>query len=115
MKKVVSNVDNIRLDKYLSESLECSREFIQKLITNELVKVNDKCVKASYKVSLNDEIEIFDEELTLETNIEPVKMDLNIVYEDEHIMVINKPSGLVVHPGSGNFNNTLVFASIIIL
>jgi len=108
LKKVVSNIDNIRIDKYLSDSLEYSREFIQKLISNELVKVNGKVVKASYKLRSNDEIEVFDEDLIEENNIDPVKMDLNIVYEDEDVMVINKPSGLVVHPGSGNYNNTLV-------
>lgn len=108
MKKVVSKEDNIRIDKYLSDNTEFSREFVQKLISKDLVKVNGNKTKASYKVNINDEIEIFEEELLIENNIEPTKMDLNIVYEDEDIMVINKPSGLVVHPGSGNYNNTLV-------
>ena len=108
MKKVVSNVDNIRLDKYLSETLEYSREFIQKLISNNLVTVNDKNAKSSYKVCIGDSIEVFDEDLIAQNDILPVQMDLNIVYEDDDVIVINKPSGLVVHPGSGNYNNTLV-------
>ena len=108
MTEVLSKVDNKRIDKYLSEELDYSREYIQKLITNGLVIVNGKKIKASYKVFINDKIEIRDDEFSINEDILPVKMDLNIVYEDEYLMVINKPSGLVVHPGSGNYNNTLV-------
>lgn len=108
MIKVVSDESDVRIDKYLASILDYSREYIGKLIDSKLVLVNEKVVKASYKVSLNDEIIIHDEEMKIETNILPVKMDLDIVYEDEYLMVINKPSGLVVHPGSGNYNNTLV-------
>lgn len=106
--KIIANKEQIRLDKYLTEETEYSREFIQKLIANNLVTVNGKLVKAGYKVELNDEIELIPEELLIETDITPTKMALNIVYEDEYIMVINKPGGLVVHPGSGNYTNTLV-------
>lgn len=108
MLKLISTKDNLRIDKYLAENTEYSREFIQKLITNNLVLLNDKKVKASTKVMLNDIIVINPEELIPETNIVPVKMALDIVFEDDYLMVINKPSGLVVHPGSGNYNNTLV-------
>ena len=108
MIKVVSDESDVRIDKYLANILDYSREYIGKLIDSKLVLVNEKVVKASYKVSLNDEIVIHDEEMKIETNILPVKMDLDIVYEDEYLMVINKPSGLVVHPGNGNYNNTLV-------
>lgn len=108
MKKIVSDTSNIRIDKYLSESTKYSREFIQKLISNNLILVNNQPTKASYKVNLNDEITINEEELIEEKEIVPTKMDLDIVYEDKDIMVINKPSGLVVHPGSGNYTNTLV-------
>ena len=108
MIKVVSDESDVRIDKYLASILDYSREYIGKLIDSKLVLVNEKVVKASYKVSLNDEIIIHDEEMKIETNILPVKMDLDIVYEDEYLMVINKPSGLVVHPGAGNYNNTLV-------
>lgn len=108
MKEIKVKEGNIRIDKYLSDNTEYSREFIQKLITNNLVLVNDKPTKASYKVNDNDKIIINAEEFIEESILEPTKMDLDIVYEDESIMVINKPSGLVVHPGSGNYNNTLV-------
>ena len=108
MIKIVVDEANVRIDKYLASKLDYSREYIGKLIDSKLVLVNEKVVKASYKVSLNDEIIIHDEEMKIENNILPVKMDLDIVYEDEYLMVINKPSGLVVHPGSGNYNNTLV-------
>lgn len=108
MIKVVSDKENIRIDKYLASILDYSREYIGRLIDSKLVLVNDKIVKASYKVALQDEIVIHDEQMKVEDHIEPVKMDLDIVYEDEYLMVINKPSGLVVHPGAGNYNNTLV-------
>ena len=108
MRVLVSDEENVRIDKYLANKTEYSREFIQKLIDLKLVLVSGKAIKASYKISLNEEIIIRDEELKIDEDIEPVKMDLNIVYEDEYLMVINKPSGLVVHPGAGNYNNTLV-------
>ena len=108
MIKVVSDEKNVRIDKYLASKTDYSREFIGKLIDNKLVFVNSKPVKASYKLEVNDEILIDDEALKEDNEIKPVYMDLDIVYEDEYLMVINKPSGLVVHPGSGNYNNTLV-------
>ena len=83
------------------------KNVIEKLIDEKCVLVNGKEVKASYKVCLNDEIEINDT-LKKESDIKPVKMQLNIVYEDDDLMIINKPSGLVVHPGAGNYDNTLV-------
>lgn len=108
MKEIVVDKTGIRIDKYLSEKLDYSREFIQKLISNDLILVNKKPVKASYKVETNDNIIIHEEEYKIDTDILPVKMDIDIVYEDEYLMIVNKPSGLVVHPGSGNYNNTLV-------
>ena len=108
MIKIISDEKDMRIDKYLASILDYSREFISKLIEHKLVLVNGKIVKASYKVSKDEEIIIHDEELKIDTDIKPVKMDLDIVYEDEYLMVINKPSGLVVHPGSGNYQNTLV-------
>ena len=107
--KIVVNEDNIRIDKYLSENTEYSRSYIEKLIDEKCVLVNGKEVKASYKVCLNDEIEINDT-LKKESDIKPVKMQLNIVYEDDDLMIINKPSGMVVHPGNGNHEHTLVNA-----
>ncbi|MCM1053717.1 MAG: RluA family pseudouridine synthase [Ruminococcus sp.] len=106
--KLISSEENIRIDKYLANNTEYSREFIQKLIDNELITVNNKKIKASFKLSLEDIIEFNPEELVEEKTIKPVKMALDIVYEDDYLMVVNKPSGLVVHPGNGNYNNTLV-------
>ena len=108
MIKIVVDEANVRIDKYLASKLDYSREYIGKLIDAKLVLVNGKEIKASYKINLNEEIIIHDEEFKVEEDILPVKMDLNIVYEDEYLMVLNKPSGLVVHPGNGNYNNTLV-------
>lgn len=105
--KLVVNKEDVRIDKYLSEETEYSRELITKMIKDEFILVNGKSIKPSYKVRINDEIEI-DDSFKIEEDINPVEMDLEIVYEDEHLMVINKPSGLVVHPGNGNTNNTLV-------
>jgi 23S rRNA pseudouridine1911/1915/1917 synthase len=79
------------------------------MLDNGFIKVNGKTEKASYKVRVNDCIDI-EAGFIEESNIVPVKMDINIVYEDDDLMVIDKPSGLVVHPGSGNYDNTLVNA-----
>lgn len=99
--------DGIRLDKYLADRTEYSREFILKMLENDCILVNGKIVKPSYKVKENDQI-LIDENFKEEVDIVPTKMDIDIVYEDNDIMVINKPSGLTVHPGSGNYTNTLV-------
>jgi len=105
--KLVVDKEEIRIDKYLSDNTEFSRELITKMLKEKYILVNDKKVKPSYKTKLNDIVSI-DESYKVEQDINPVKMSLNIVYEDKDIMVINKPSGLVVHPGNGNINNTLV-------
>ena len=105
--KLKVNEDGIRLDKYIAINTEYSREYISKMLDEGFILVNGKVLKPSYKVKENDEIEI-DESYKEETDIVPTKMDLDIVYEDNDIMVINKPSGLTVHPGSGNYTNTLV-------
>jgi len=101
--------DGIRLDKYLMEKLDVSRSKVQKLIDSENVLVNGKVCKASYVVKLDDMIEIIsmdDEEMEVEAENIP----LDIVYEDDYLLVVNKPSGMVVHPGNGNYNHTLVNA-----
>ena len=99
--------ENIRIDTYLSSKLDISRSKIQKLIDEEKVTVNGKVIKSNYKTKLNDEIEI-DDELDFDITIEPVEIPLDIVYEDEYLMIINKPSGLVVHPAPGHYDDTLV-------
>lgn len=102
-----ANQENERIDKYLANNTDYSRNTIEKMLDQDYIFVNGKKVKPSYKTKLNDEIEIKDGFIE-EVDIKPTEMDINIVYEDKDIMVINKPSGLVVHPGSGNYDNTLV-------
>ena len=104
---VVNKEVNERIDKYLANLTNYSRETITKMIDSDFILVNNKKVKASYKPVLGDIIEI-KEGFIKKTNLEGQKLDLDIVYEDDYLMVINKPSGLVVHPGSGNKDNTLV-------
>ncbi len=96
-----------RLDKYLAANSSFSRAMIQKMIDAGLVSVNDELEKASYIVQPGDLIE-FEELPKVPTSIAPVSMDLQIVYQDDAIAVVNKPSGLVVHPGPGHYEATLV-------
>jgi 23S rRNA pseudouridine1911/1915/1917 synthase len=100
---------DIRIDKYLIEELECSRSKIQKLIENNKVIVNDKEIKNSYIVRVDDEIKI-DGDIEEENDIVPENIPLDIVYEDEDVIVVNKPSGMVVHPAAGHHTGTLVNA-----
>ena len=107
MKFVVDVNNEIRLDKYLMNNTDISRSKLQEMIKQNLVLVNGKNVKSSYILRENDKIEIVGN-LKEEVNAKPEKMNLDIVYEDDDIIVINKPSNLVVHPSSGHFTNTLV-------
>ena len=96
-----------RLDAYLATHIEgWSRARLQRLIDAGDVLVNSKVAKASYKVSANDEIEV---ELTPppESNFTPEDIPLDIIFEDDYIIVINKPPGLVVHPAAGVYSGTL--------
>ena len=101
--------EKIRLDKYLFDKLDYSRTMITNMINDSFILVNNIKVKPSYKIKLNDLISIKDG-YQKEMDILPEDIPLNIVYEDEDIMVINKSSGMVVHPGSGNYSHTLVNA-----
>ncbi len=111
LKFTYSGDDNQRVDKFLSENTEYSREFIKKLATNGNVKVKGQSVKPGYKLEHGDMIGLIIPDLK-EVEIEPVKMDLDILFEDDDILVINKPAGLVVHPGvNGKYaNDSLVNA-----
>ena len=100
----------MRLDGYLAERIEgWSRSRLQKLIENEDVLVNEKAAKPSRKVRQNDEIEVELVEVQA-TVFEPENIPLDIVYEDEFLAVINKPAGMVVHPGAGVQTGTLANA-----
>ena len=101
--------NNIRIDKYLNEELDISRSKIQKLIKDDRILVNGNNVSASYSVKENDLIEI-DDDLSFEIHIEAEDIPINIVYEDDYLLVVNKESGMVVHPAPGNYSGTLVNA-----
>ena len=112
MKKyIVEAVDvNKRLDVFLSEKNEkLSRSAIQRLIDEEKIKINNKKAKASYKVQQNDEITL-EEVPAKEIELKAQEIPLEVIYEDNDIIVINKPKGLVVHPANGNPDGTLVNA-----
>ncbi len=100
-----------RLDIFLSENIkQYTRSFLKKLITNKQVKLNNSTlISPSIKVKYLDRIIVNIIEKNLQ-NIVPKKIELNIIYEDKNILVINKPKGMVVHPGAGNYENTLVNA-----
>ena len=107
---IVSSEDSsIRIDKYLTINTDFTRSKIEKLIKNNNILINDKEIKKSYTVKENDIICIKDYEEE-ETNIIPQNIKLDIVYEDEYLLVVNKPSGMVVHPAVGNKKDTLVNA-----
>ena len=105
----VEDQEGVRIDTYLSEKLELSRSKIQKLIKEDKVYVNGKLVNNSYQVKLDDEIEVEDE-LDYEIHIEAEDIPLDIVYEDDDLLIINKASGMVVHPAPGHYSGTLVNA-----
>lgn len=102
--------ENTRLDVYLSKMFEDkSRSYLQKLVENGNILVNEKLKKANYKLKTNDEITIKMPELE-ELIVEPEDMDINILYEDSDVIVVNKEQGMVVHPAPGNYSGTLVNA-----
>lgn len=100
-----------RLDHFLTDELMIKRSRVTLLIKDEKVLVNHKLVKPGYKLKENDVIEILPEEFR-ELNLEPVNLDLDIVYEDDDLIVVNKPKGLVVHPAPSYKEPTLVHGLI---
>ncbi len=111
--KVIDN-ENLRIDSYLSNELDISRSKIQKLIKEEKVLVNNKVISSNYKVKLDDEIEI-DDDLDFDITVEPKDIPLDIIYEDDYLMIINKESGMVVHPAPGHYDDTMVNALLFYL
>ena len=109
MKNIIVEEDNIRIDIYLSEKLNISRSKIQKLINDDKVMVNNKKTNSSYKVTIGDNI-IINDDLDFEIHIKPQNINLDILFENDDLLVINKKSGMVVHPAPGNYDNTLVNA-----
>ena len=111
--RFVFNIDKgqepYRIDKFLMGRIEnATRNKLQQAINAGLVLVNNKAVKQNYKIKPFDQIIIYSDLSPESTEIVPEKMDLNIVFEDDDIMLINKPAGMVVHPGSGNYTGTLL-------
>ncbi len=99
----------LRLDVFLNRHFpQYSRSYFNRLIKNGLVLVNNKPSKSGYLLRLNDRISL--EFVSTEIQMEPVSMPIDIVFEDEDLIVVNKPAGMVVHPGKGNETNTLVNA-----
>ena len=98
-----------RIDAYLAENTEYSRTNIQRLIENEKILVNEKKTKVSYKVQEKDEI-IIEIENPKEISLEAQDIPVDVLYEDDNIIVLNKPKGMVVHPANGNPDGTLVNA-----
>ena len=101
--------DGKRVDAYVAEKMDISRVSVQRLIEENKLLVNGKNVKPSYKVKLSDEISIEKEE-PKEIEIKPENIPVPILYEDNDIIVVNKPKGMVVHPANGNWDGTLVNA-----
>ena len=109
MKEVIVDVDNERIDIYLAKVLNISRSKMQKLIKNGKVKVNDNEVSCNYLVCNGDVIHVEDD-LDFEIHLKKEDIPLDIVYENDDLLVINKKSGMVVHPAPGNYDGTLVNA-----
>jgi 23S rRNA pseudouridine1911/1915/1917 synthase len=99
----------LRIDKFLLHKVvNTSRNKIQIAIDAGMVLVNEKKIKSNYKVKPFDQIIFYSDNDPVTYEIVPEKIDLNIVFEDDHVLVIHKPAGMVVHPGSGNFSGTLI-------
>ena len=105
----VEENDDSRIDKYLSLKLDLSRSKVQKLIDQEKILVNSKVISSSYKVKIDDVIEI-DDNLDFTISVEPEDIPIDVVYEDDYLLIINKKSGMVVHPAPGHYSGTLVNA-----
>jgi 23S rRNA pseudouridine1911/1915/1917 synthase len=99
----------LRIDKFLRSRIErATRNKLQQAINAGLVTVNGKEVRPNYKVKAKDEIILYSDLSPEDIEVIPENIPLNIAYEDEDVMVINKPAGMVVHPGSGNYSGTLL-------
>ena len=105
--KIIVDLENVRIDNYLTDKLNLSRSKVSKMIKDGKILVNGKSVKTSYLVRLNDIIDA-EEYVEEEMSLKPEKMDLDIVYEDDDVIVVNKANGVVVHPAVGNKDHTLV-------
>ena len=109
--QVDANQDPVRIDKYLADKMAYqSRNRIQQAADAGFIHVNGKPVKSNYKVRPNDLVTLMLDRPRHETSIKPEEIAINVVYEDDQLMVVNKEAGMVVHPGAGNFHGTLIQA-----
>ena len=107
---ITEELEDERIDKCISTLIDSlSRAFIQKMIKEGNVEVNGKAVKGSYRVKTDDEVFFLLPEAK-EPDIEPENIPLDIIYEDQDVIVVNKPKGMVVHPAAGHYSGTLVNA-----
>lgn len=106
---IVKEENNVRIDIYLANKKEVSRETIKRWIEEKNVLVNGKTTKPSYKVQENDIITVTPEQIK-EISLEAQDIPIEVLYEDDDILVVNKPKGMVVHPANGNPDGTLVNA-----
>ena len=109
MKEIKVEEDNIRLDTYLANKLDISRSKVQKLIKQDKILVNGNNESSSYLVNIDDVIKVNDQ-LDFSVHLKAQDIPIDIVYENDDLLIINKPSGMVVHPAPGNYENTLVNA-----
>ena len=109
MEKVRVDENNIRVDAYLAKKLDISRSKIQKLIKHGKILVNDEVINNSYLLNIDDII-LVNDELDFEIKIKPADIPIDVVYENNDLLIINKPSGMVTHPAPGNYDDTLVNA-----
>lgn len=106
----VAEDEGVRIDKFLADELEdLSRSYIQKLIKEDMILVNDKKIKANYKLSKEDIINVNIPDPTV-LEVLPENIPLDIIYEDDDVILVNKPKGMVVHPAAGHYSGTLVNA-----
>jgi len=108
--RIDSSTSGQRLDKFLHQKYPAlTRSYLQNLILRGSVTVNSIQVKSGHRLKINDEVEIIFPELQ-SSHIEPEDIPLDIIYEDKFLLVLNKPAGMIVHPGAGNVSGTLVNA-----
>ena len=108
--QITEELEDERIDKCISILIDSlSRSFIQKLIKDGQVQVNGTTVKGSYRVKTDDDV-LFCLPESVEPDIEPEDIPLDILYEDKDVIVVNKPKGMVVHPAAGHYSGTMVNA-----
>ncbi|AGB18851.1 RNA pseudouridine synthase [Thermoanaerobacterium thermosaccharolyticum] len=108
---IIAEKDDVdkRIDSFLASELDYTRSYLKKLILDGLVKVNGLLIKPNYKLKEGDSVDVNIPEAE-EIDLRPENIPLDIIYEDDDIIVINKPQGMVVHPAPGNYSGTLVNA-----